>query len=133
MSYESPITLITEIEKDLMQAEEEGVMQAVWKTGVDVDKDELIRALNYDRGQYDKGYADGKRDAMKWISVEDRLPTPYTDVLIVEKNALRTRAVAWLSQHRDCWITEIDGECFYTPIHHVDYWAELSPPPEVKE
>jgi hypothetical protein len=32
--------------------------------GVDLDRAELIRALQYDRGQYDKGYADGKRDAM---------------------------------------------------------------------
>ena len=27
--------------------------------GYDIDKDELIKALNYDRDQYNKGYVDG--------------------------------------------------------------------------
>ena len=37
------------------------VMKAVQKFCVDVDKEELIKALQYDRNQYKKGYAD--RDA----------------------------------------------------------------------
>jgi hypothetical protein len=35
--------------------------------GVDVDRGELMRALQYDRNQYEKGYADGKADAMAEI------------------------------------------------------------------
>ena len=31
---------------------------------VNVDKHELVRALVYDRGQYDKGYKDGYDDAL---------------------------------------------------------------------
>ena len=41
-----------------------GTDKAVLDFVPNIDKDELIRALNYDRGQYEKGYADGKRDAM---------------------------------------------------------------------
>ena len=32
------------------------------KIGYQIDKAELIKALNYDREQYDKGYYDGCRD-----------------------------------------------------------------------
>ena len=28
-----------------------------------IDKEELAKALQYDRGQYDKGYEDGRADA----------------------------------------------------------------------
>lgn len=68
--YESPITLISgEIQFSL----EDGVYKAVRQTGVVVDKDELIKALKYDRGQYEKGYADAKaeRKKGKWLSHYD--------------------------------------------------------------
>ena len=60
--YKSPVELIygqlqTQIEGD--------VMRAIQQVGVNVDKDELIRALQYDRGQYNKGYADGRNDALE--------------------------------------------------------------------
>lgn len=53
--YKSPIDIIygqleTHIEGD--------AMRAIQQVGVNVDKEELLRALQYDRGQYDKGYAD---------------------------------------------------------------------------
>lgn len=59
--YKSPIDIIYgQIETQL----EGDVLRAVQKVGVDVDKHELLRALQYDRDQYEKGYADGKRDAI---------------------------------------------------------------------
>ena len=62
--YDSPITLIaTEVQMKM----ENDTLQAVQRYGIDVDKDELMKALNYDRGQYDKGYRDGYNDAMKKI------------------------------------------------------------------
>ena len=59
--YKSPIDIIygqmeTQIEGD--------ILRAVQRYGINVDKDELIRALQYDRDQYEKGYSNGKRDAM---------------------------------------------------------------------
>lgn len=41
--------------------------------GLDVNREELMKALRYDRGQYDKGYADGCRDSRKhgrWKTLE---------------------------------------------------------------
>lgn len=65
--YESPINLVFEAQQNAMrfaiQQQEDGIMAAVHSYGITVDKEELTRALRYDRGQYDKGYADGKRDA----------------------------------------------------------------------
>ena len=57
---------------------EDDVVKAVQSYGIVVDKKELLRALGYDRGQYDKGYEDGL-NADKWIPCSERLPSfsPY--------------------------------------------------------
>ena len=65
MSYNSPISIISQMVDDQikeMHKQEEAaiVTEITRKIGVDVDKDELIRALNYDRHQYEKGYVDGR-------------------------------------------------------------------------
>lgn len=58
--YESPLTKIYgDIQSQIIKQDEENMMFAVNQTvGYDVDKEELIKALNYDRDQYKKGYAD---------------------------------------------------------------------------
>ena len=61
------------------------VVETCVKMGVDVDKEELLKALNYDRGQYEKGYSDGRwardseivrcKDCIHWgstITQDDR-------------------------------------------------------------
>lgn len=58
--YESPIEVI---QKNIEMQIENGIYKAVQNVGINVDKEELIKALNYDRRQYQKGYADGFRDA----------------------------------------------------------------------
>jgi rubrerythrin len=74
MSYESPISVIyRDIAEQVTQQNENSIMQAV-NMYVQVDKAELVRALEYDRGQYEKGYADAKRDYERtrgeWITDE---------------------------------------------------------------
>ena len=41
---------------------EDNVMSVIKSYGIDVDRVELLKALNYDRDQYEKGYRDGKND-----------------------------------------------------------------------
>ena len=53
--YESPIELVTAIQNTV----EDDVYKAILKTDVKVNKEELLKALRYDRDQYDKGYMDG--------------------------------------------------------------------------
>ena len=64
MSWESPIKVMCE---ELQTLYEDNVVKAVQKYNITVKKDELLKALQYDRAQYDKGYADGRADAMKDI------------------------------------------------------------------
>ena len=63
--YESPIEmLITDIQHQIVKQQDEEIYQAVLHYVPNVDKNELIRALQYDRQQYEIGYANGKADAM---------------------------------------------------------------------
>ena len=68
-SYVSPITVL---ETEMRIHVENGVYKAVKDVGFDVDKEELIRALRYDREQYKKGYEQGYRDgyyaAIKYLT-----------------------------------------------------------------
>lgn len=66
--YKSPIEQIYgEIQTQMVQEDENMVMKAIRKVGVNVDKEELIKALQYDRNQYTKGYEDGKNDVLDKI------------------------------------------------------------------
>ena len=56
MAYESPIKMIY---NDIKTRYENGVVKAVQAYDIKVDKAELLKALKYDRAQYDKGFSDG--------------------------------------------------------------------------
>lgn len=58
LGYESPIQTIL---SDMRVEYEENMVRAVQSLGFCVNKEELIKALHYDRGQYEKGYADAKK------------------------------------------------------------------------
>lgn len=69
--YKSPIELlIEEFDKKIVKKQDADIYQAVLNCGVNVDKDELIRALEYDRGQYEKGFREGVEFMQKWIPIE---------------------------------------------------------------
>jgi len=52
--------LTRKIQKDINEKQEQAVYNAIkCQMAVEVDKDELMRALAYDRHQYDEGYRDG--------------------------------------------------------------------------
>ena len=76
--YKSPIDVIYQ---DIERKFENYIVRAVQKCDINVDKDELVRALQYDREQYEKGYADG-RACVKWIPCKERLPEEDKEVLI---------------------------------------------------
>lgn len=64
--YESPITLMTRaIQSNVDDMVSDGILKAVCDVGISVDKDELIRALKYDREQYEKGYRDRDREIVR--------------------------------------------------------------------
>lgn len=61
MSYKAPIeVLINEAKLNF----ENGIYNAIQEFEIKVDKDELIKALNYDREMYIKGYNDAVHEMM---------------------------------------------------------------------
>ena len=69
MSYESPIEFIyNDVLPEIEMKQEEMVVKAVMKCGVVVkDADELVKALKYDRDQYNAGVKDTMREVHKTI------------------------------------------------------------------
>lgn len=62
------------------------VMGEIARVGVNIDKEELIRALSYDREQYAEGYRAGaKAFATKWTSVAEHLPLTPGKYLVYSK------------------------------------------------
>ena len=83
--YESPIKIITG--KMVTQFDDE-IYSAVQNVGITVDREELLKALEYDRGQYEKGYNDAIDDFAKEL-----------------------KSILPIAVHQDC--SEIDYEVDY--------------------
>lgn len=79
--YESPINiqeLTRDIQQNIKQDLEKKVIESIWEYEIKVDKEELIKALQYDRNQYEKGFTDalGKIRA-EIIEVYNDRPSSY--------------------------------------------------------
>lgn len=120
--YKSPVELIT---SQMHTQIEDYVFNAIQEVAVNIDKEELIRALEYDRGQYDKGYRDGL-NADRWVSVEDRLPEKNTEVLCYYKfEPDGPNVICENTYYGDGrWLSDRD---------RVSHWMPLPTPPTKKE
>lgn len=65
MGYESPIWIAArDLHRSIMKEQDDYIFETVEKTlECKVDREELLKALAYDRDQYDKGFRDGRRSA----------------------------------------------------------------------
>ena len=65
--WESPINVM-EIQdsfvSEIKEKTEEMVFTEIKRIGIEVDKEEMIKALMYDRNRYEKGYKDGYNKAI---------------------------------------------------------------------
>lgn len=158
VKYEAPIEI--NIEEDFpdpgamaVSEIENMISSAVLKVGITVDKEELIKALRYDRGQYEKGYADGKCDAAAaiealeakvphWVSVKDELPPMLYqaegDDFCIDYSLL---VLAYREASHDFWLARQmdDGhgatwgtDCF-DELYGVTHWMPLPEPPQEDE
>lgn len=125
--YKSPIDMfVTDIMTQIEKQTDDEIYKAVASIGINVDKYELIRALRYDRNQYNVGYMEGKAAAMpKWIPVTEGLPEKEVAVLCRKKNG-------------DCWVAEwsfcddqlwTDHEAWASETE-VTHWMPLPEPPK---
>lgn len=62
--YESPINVIC---GEMQIRLEDEILEAVKNIGFYVDKDELVKALSYDRNQYSKGYNDAVEEFREYL------------------------------------------------------------------
>lgn len=129
-NYESPIQkIVADMQTKMIEQENIQLMMEVKQAvGFAVSKEELLKALQYDRDQYAKGYAAGL-NADRWISVEDRLPEEtgrYLAYIInADDNKLRYAMTADFYSKRKVWAP--DDEC---ASDNVVAWQELPKPYE---
>ena len=57
--YKSPIEIII---GQIKTNYEDEIFRAVQNVGINVDREELLKALEYDRGQFEKGWKEGFHD-----------------------------------------------------------------------
>lgn len=83
--YKSPIELYTTdfCNRIIEESENAIVAEISEQIGLNIDKEELLKALAYDRDQYRKGYADALlmcgSPQFEWIPVSKRLPDDRED------------------------------------------------------
>lgn len=128
MSYQSPIELT--IRESANKFQENAIMKTVFNLGINVDKDELIKALNYDRDSYHRGYMDGL-NADRWISVEERLPNKDELVLCIGAKGgmfLGDRlSLSWNGKYAYAHVPNSNSG------RHALYWMPLPKPPQTEE
>ena len=66
--YESPIKVF---QSNLEMQFEGEILKAVQQADITVNRDELIRALRYDREQYQKGFDDARKNAVPVVRCKD--------------------------------------------------------------
>lgn len=127
--YQSPVEmLVGEMTTRIENACNATIQQ---KLGFNIDKEELIKALAYDRHQYEKGYQDGKAEAKLetgWISVNDRLPpkeSPDYSVDVIVTDGKHT-TIGYYIYRTGNWIQYYDD----FPFRDISHW---SPIPELPE
>ena len=95
MDYKSPIEITYGQFRLEQEKRIEGeVFKAIQDYGINIDKDELIKALQYDRDQYRKGFEDGYRDGISPIA-------PKTNFDII-KGMTITELAEFMCRHTDC-------------------------------
>ncbi|MBR2551043.1 MAG: hypothetical protein IKE92_13705 [Clostridiales bacterium] len=81
--YESPIKIIY---NNVEERFENGILKAVQQADIIVDREELVKALQYDRDSYRRGYMDGvthenEKWTMRWHEVINLAPWKVDEMM----------------------------------------------------
>ena len=134
--YQSSIELIM---GDLEAKMEGDCFQAIQRYGFNINKEELIKALNYDRNQWALGYEYAKKTyEQEWFSADEQLPEDCVTVLIWFEyyrygdynRMFRTYGLSYVVDGR--WSGFINGETGWKDWK-ILAWMNLPNPPEEKE
>jgi len=108
--YISPIEIIM---KDIQQSIDTNVLKILQGYNINIDKDELIKALAYDRDQYNKGYEDAKKDVLSTIDnfiSMDEYYHPYSKHENIPISEMKYRVNALPYEKSNDWLNYFNGE-----------------------
>ena len=92
--YKPPIEIVMkEVFQKMNEDFENSVLKAVQKVDRNVDKEELLQAIIYDRGQYDKGYEDAMNEVkhpqpLKFEDLKEGMwiyDAPYEEIVRIKE------------------------------------------------
>lgn len=117
-NYKSPSNVVS---SELRAEVENNIYKSMTNIGI-IDKDELIKALIYDRNQCEKRISDA---TPKWIPVEERLPKAEVKILVTVKDdsadlPIYYTSVGWYYQ--GIWVVENEVS------HQVTAWMPFPGP-----
>lgn len=122
-NYELPNELSINLNSSTPRTEvEQSILKAFKIVAVYVDKDELIKALIYDRNQCEKRISDA---TPKWISVEEKLPKAEENVLVTVKDDSADSPIYYTSvgwYYKGIWVVENEVS------HQVIAWMPFPEP-----
>lgn len=122
LDYQSPIMVIA---SEIRQEFENNVCKVVQNMGIKVDKEELVKALEHDREQYEKGYKCAEEKVGKygrWNDGDEILPNSDRKVLVQTNTE---------SVFLGCYIDEFGLWMTDSGLHlrrdYITRWAEIPP------
>lgn len=122
------------LEKIQCRVEAKGIFGAIARDVVEQTREIIMREPTVSEphwateAAYKNGYEQGKKDALKWIPVTERLPKNFVSVLGYMTDAGRFPPV------RECFTV---GNAFFFPAlgdkHPVSHWCEIPTPTKEEE
>ena len=109
IKYKSPLEVFSRGVRLNVEGE---VMKAIHECEIFVDKDELIKALKYDREQYVKGFEDGCRERVDKLKAECAMEI-FEDIQQNLKNEfplLGTPVFAYINELKKKYEVDTNGE-----------------------
>lgn len=121
--YKSPIQVFRT--QMVMEQEKDLVMKVSQTVGYEIDKEELIQALRYDRNQYDRGYHDGKCDG--WVDNSKQSPENGQKVLICTYPAKDIYVAAYKESiyEEPEYVAHIYGNTYRWNNNEVYFWCPI--------
>jgi len=133
--YKSPIELTlmpleTELKKTMDNNTETWILEACQRVGVQVDPDELVKAINGERDQYSAGYQagylKGRRDS--WLDFATNKPYDGQHIVVCTKSGEFDYGIFSIDRQ------DVDCDMYRIPMTQVFRWMPcVCPKPETSE
>lgn len=113
---------------ELHKQAEDNLYNIIQRYNISVNREELIKALKYDREQYELGFQDGLNKD-KWIRVKDNMPDEGEEVLIYCPEFLEEIRKAFYTEG-NFYAEKEDLIVKPAPNGYCTHWQPLPKPPK---